>query len=55
MCCSDEVMDVAESAAVVLFLSLLHGAISDSSLLHLLLQLLMKVGHLFYRRIVSYA
>jgi len=44
---SSEVIEVAEPTAVVLLLSLLHNATSDSLLLHALLQLLLKVGRLF--------
>jgi len=44
---SSEVTEVAEPTAVVLLLSLLHNAASDSLLLHALLQLLLKVGRLF--------
>ena len=44
--CSTEVIQVAEPAAVVLLLSLLHNATVDSSLLRVLLQLLLKVGEL---------
>ena len=36
--------EVAEPAACVLLLSLLHNATSDSLLLHMLLQVLLKVG-----------
>jgi len=44
--CSTEVT-VAEPTAVLLLLSLLHNATVDSLLLHVLLQLLLKVGELF--------
>ena len=40
-------MDVAEPTAVVLLLSLLYNATSDSLLLHTLLQLLLNVGRTF--------
>lgn len=48
MYCSDEIMEIAEPTAVVLLLSLLYNATTDSVLLHMLIQLLLKVQHLFY-------
>jgi len=47
LCGSTEVTVVAEPTAVVLLLSLLHNATFDSYLLHVLLQLLLKVGESF--------